>query len=125
METVVSFVCARFKPIGSYKKRKVPTGRYKKSLFGQSEICETRQVFVQTGSSDTEIDIRQLSVDLQKEINRLSREGYKVGNIQPVISGRYRYDRGMTGNGGGYGYGYGYSFTEGYLIVASKTAMFD
>ena len=42
METVVSFVCARFKPIGSYKKRKVPTGKYKKSLFGQSEICETR-----------------------------------------------------------------------------------
>lgn len=118
--TIVSFVCSRFRPIGNYKKRKVPTGKFKKTLFGQSEIFEVREEFVQTGWSDTEIDIKQLSSDLQKEVNRLNREGYKVGDIQPVISGKYRYDKGMTGNGGGYGYGYGYSYTEGFLIVASK-----
>jgi hypothetical protein len=125
METIVSFVCARFKPIGSYKKKKFPTGEYRNSFFGQSEIYETRKVFVQKGMSDTQIDIKQLGFDLQKEITRLNSEGYRVENIQPVISGKYRYDKGVMGVDGGYGYGYGYSYTEGFLIVASKAATFS
>ena len=121
MKTIVSFIYSKFKPIGSYKKKKVPTGEYKRSLFGQSEIYESQEVFVQTGWSDTEIDLNQLSFELQEEISRLDKEGYRVNSILPVLSGRYQFKKGMMGPSGGYGYGYGYSYTEGFMLVASKT----
>jgi len=121
MNNITVFVKAHFKPVGREVSIKVPTGEFKKSLFGgQKEVTRKEVKWEQTGWSDTEIDGNRLSRDLQNEISGLNENGYEVISVTAITSGNYSWEKGPQGDVGGYGYGYGYSFTEGVLVVAKK-----
>lgn len=131
-----TYVKAKFRPVGNYVIKNVPTGEMKKTLFGETEVTVQEKVWEQTGYSDCEIDGELLTNHIQQAIDNLNGEGYEVVSITPIISGSYKwqYEAGgisskrrgvfdvtesVSGNAG-YGFGYGYSFTEGVMIVSKK-----
>ncbi len=129
MQHQTVFVKANFKPIGKNIAKKVPTGETKKGLFGgDKEVMKEVTEFQQTGYSDSEIDGRRLTEDIQSATEKLESDGYEIVSIMPITSGNHFYEWKANGarmdnhcsGGGGYGYGYGYSYTEGVTIIARK-----
>jgi len=135
-----AWVKASMQPL--YKKEfiKVQTGTkivtktkgvFNKTSFEAEEpIYEHREKWVPTGKhSDTGIDIEEFSNNINKMCQELTASGYKVIQIIPMNSGRYKYEYKEAGStqrilgnteaitGGGYGYGYGYGITDGVIIV--------
>lgn len=134
MEKVV-FVKAKFLPLYKTIEKKIPTGEFEKGIFGKKEIYKTEKVSEFDGYSNCLIDGETLASDIQKTIEKLNEEGFKILSISPVESGNYNYSykEGYISSSArafiesdkisgtmGYGYGYGYSFTEGVIILASK-----
>ncbi|MEE9354473.1 MAG: hypothetical protein V3U75_02685 [Methylococcaceae bacterium] len=124
----VVYIKAYFRPVGKNKTVKVPTGEKKKGIFGgEKDVTKKESQWVETGSSDCQIDGEKLSIDIQKAIESLNSEGYEVSNILQITSGKHKHetkkDVGYSntyGWGWGWGYGYGYSYTEGVTIIARK-----
>ena len=115
----VVFVQAYFAPIGKEQVVKVPTGEKKKGfLGGESDVTKDEKKWVQTGSSDKQIDTERLTKDLQEVIERLNKDGYEVVSVTEVTSGNYSWKYSDSLNS--YGYGYGYSYTDGLMVVARK-----
>lgn len=118
------------KQIGTKKVVKTK-GIFNKTSFDAEEpIYEHEETWVATGKySDTQIDIEEFSKRINKMCQELTASGYKVIQIIPINSGRYKYEfkevgstQRILGNteaitGGGYGYGYGYGITDGVIIV--------
>jgi hypothetical protein len=72
-------------------------------------------------SSDKDIDIVRLNLDINNEIEKLNNSGYEVISITPITSGEYKYDYSvLTSYKIGYGWGYGFSYTSGVIITAKK-----
>jgi hypothetical protein len=120
----VVYVPACWAPTGKYRTVKVPTGEKTTGLFGGTkDVTRKEERFVQTGSSDCDIDAERLADDIAKAVAELNREGYEVVAVTPLTSGDHFAETkwGWTGNGG-VGYGYGYSFTKGVVITARKMA---
>ena len=90
----VVFVQAYFAPVGEEQVVKVPTGKKKKRfLGGESDVMKEKKKWVQTGFSDSKIDTRRLTKDLQEAVERLSADGYEVVSVTQVISGGYSWER--------------------------------
>jgi hypothetical protein len=82
-----------------------------------------KERFVQTGSSDCDIDAKRLADDMATAVADLNNDGYEVVAVTSLISGAYNSDvqwAAFTTRGGA-GYGHGYSFTRGVIITARKT----
>jgi hypothetical protein len=120
----VVYVPAHWAPTGQYQTVKVPTGEKVSSLFGGlKDATRKERQFVQTGTSDCDIDTKRLADDIADAIADLNGAGYEVIAVTPLTSAAYNAEMkwGWTGNGG-VGYGYGYSFTKGVVITARKIA---
>jgi hypothetical protein len=118
----IVYVQARWAPTGKYRTVKVPTGEKARGLLGGlKDVTRKEQRFVQTGTSDCDIDTERLADDIAKAVAELNGDGYEVVAVTPLTSGAYNAEMrwGWTGNGG-VGYGYGYSFTKGVVITARK-----
>jgi len=120
----VVFVQAYFAPVGKEQTVKVPTGEKKAGFFGgEKDVTKDEIKWVQTGYSDTDIDTKRLTKDLQEAIEQLNKEGYEVVSITDITSGSYNWrlkESNGANPGGGFGYGYGYSYTDGLMVVARK-----
>lgn len=106
-------------------------GIFNKTSFEAEEpIYESKEKWVPTGKySETEVDIEEFSNNINKACQELTESGYKIIQIIPMNSGRYKYEYKEVGStqrilgnteaitGGGYGYGYGYGITDGVIIV--------
>jgi hypothetical protein len=120
----VVYVPAHWAPIGKYRTVKVPTGEKVSGVFGGlKDATRKEQQYVQTGTSDCDIDAKRLADDIADAVTELNTDGYEVVAVTPLTSGAYNAEMkwGWTGNGG-VGYGYGYSFTKGVIITARKSA---
>ena len=119
----IVYVPAHWAPIGRQKTVKVPTGEKKVGFFGgEKDITRSESQFVQTGTSDCDIDAERLADDIAKAVAELNNADYEVVALTPLTSGTYdtKLKFGFTGNGGA-GYGYGFSFTKGVVITARKS----
>ena len=120
----IKYIAAHFVPIGKEQSVKVPTGKTKKTIFGNEKDVTTKEKqWVQTGYSDKFIDGKRLAQDLKDAVDRLNTDGFEVISVTPVNSGNYglEWNSGRSGDGGyGWGFGYGYSFTEGLIVTARK-----
>ncbi len=135
MNTVV-YVKAHFVPVGRNVTIKVPTGEFKKGLFGgEKEVTRNETRWENTGYSDSVIDGERLALDLRIAIKKLNDSGYTIKHITPITSGAYDYQyqaEGVTSSprifsdgeavrgGASFGYGYGYSYTDSLIVVAEK-----
>jgi hypothetical protein len=120
----VVYVPAHWAPTGEYRTVKVPTGEKVSGLFGGlKDVTRKERRFVQTGTSDCDIDAERLADDIAEAVAGLNGDGYEVIAVTPLTSGDHHAETkwGWTGNGG-VGYGYGYSFTKGVVITARKIA---
>lgn len=102
-ETTTAWVKAFMQPLYKKKiiKEQVGTrtvtktkGIFNKTSFEAEEaVYESKEEWVPTGEySDTEINIEKFSSDINKMCQELAASGYKVTQIIPINSGRYRYD---------------------------------
>lgn len=107
----------------------------KTSVEVEEPIYESREEWVPTGEySETEVNIEEFSNNINKMCQELTASGYRVMQIIPMNSGRYKYEYKEVGStqrilgnteaitGGGYGYGYGYGITDGVIIVGELRA---
>ena len=132
----VILVKSYFAPIGEEVTVKVPTGETKKGLFGgEKEVYCKEKKWKQTGYSDCMIDSERLAKDLERAIDSLNKDSFKVISITPITSGDYAYkyqSQGISSSkrilsetesvsgGASFGYGYGYSYTDSLIILAEK-----
>ncbi len=67
------YVPAHWAPIGKYKTVKVPTGEKKDGFFGgEKDVTRNESQFVQTGTSDCDIDAKRLADDLAEAVAELN-----------------------------------------------------
>lgn len=105
-----------------------------KGIFSKTQveieepIYEDQEKLIPTGRySDTEIDIEEFSNNINRVCHELTALGYKILQVIPMNSGRYKYEYKETSKklrlgdtedlSGGYGYGYGYGITDGVIII--------
>ena len=63
----IVYVPAHWAPIGKNKTVKVPTGEKKVGFFGgEKDVTRSESQFVQTGTSDCDIDAKRLADDIAK-----------------------------------------------------------
>jgi hypothetical protein len=121
-----------FAAVGREITIEVPTGETKKGLFGgEKEVTRKEKQWEQTGFSDCKIDNERLATDLEKVINSLNKDGYKIQSVTPIMSGEYDYQaEGISSSvrimretesvSGGASYGYGYSYTDSLIVIAER-----
>jgi len=134
----VVYVKAHFKPVGTEKVVKIPTGDKAIGFLGkEKDVLRSEKQFVQTGISKSQIDGERLRDDIDKAVSELNADKYEVISITPITSGEFdfKYEGSSISSSkrafseteavrgkGGYGYGYGYSYTEGAIIIARKVS---
>lgn len=118
----VVFVEAYFAPIGKEQIVKVPTGEKKRGLLGvEVDVTREEKRWVQTGFSDSKIDTRRLTKDLQDAIEKLNKDGYEVVTVTAITSGNYHWQKYSSHPAtADTAISYGYSYTEGLMVVAQK-----
>lgn len=100
-----------------------PTGEVKKGfLSGAKPIMETKRRWVPIANEYHAhlIDGAQLTRDLEKTLNELEVEGFKILSVTPVISGGYGWDGYTNTNTDRTAVSWGYSITEGFTVVARR-----
>lgn len=96
---------------------------FSKIKGGKGEALWTNNPYVEY--SRCKIDSERLNNDLQKAIEQLNEEGYRIMQITPVVSGLYDFSNNTTSTGvfsnaisSDGGYGFGFSYTDSMIIVA-------
>lgn len=107
---------------GKLEEYEEPTGEIKKGLFGEKRVTVTKKKWVELNEhNDHVVDGKRLALDIQNEIeNLLTKDGYIVQEITPVLSGRYDWTSYGQGQSAPTCASWGYSITEGVIITARK-----
>lgn len=129
----IIFIQAPFEKTFEEIEIDIPTGEIKKTFWGSSkEVTRKELKLVPTGVSDSKIDGKALSIEIEKAIADLNKDGFELVSITPISSGTYSYSNisssvrvelgGRTEMMDGGGWGYGFSYTSGVLLLGKKSA---
>jgi hypothetical protein len=120
------WVDAYYQKKGRWIDYEEATGEVKSGLFGSKHVTEKKKKWVETNeASESLIDGRRFSADLEKALNQLAEAGYEIVQITPITSGNFQWkeaDKGYDGGANSY-VSWGYSITEGATICAKKKSV--